>query len=65
MPFYEYECTACGNVFEILTPPDPAGEETTCPACGSAETRRVLSTTAWLGGSSAPGGGCAPRGGFG
>ena len=41
MPIYEFECEACGSRFEELVSSDtrmPA-----CPACGSKETRRLLS----------------------
>jgi putative FmdB family regulatory protein len=40
MPLYDFECDACGERFEELTAADarPA-----CPACGSADTRRLLS----------------------
>jgi len=67
MPFYEYECKACGHVFELLIRANGGSEASVCPACGSMETRRLLSATACLGGSSdtAGGGGCVPRGGFG
>jgi putative FmdB family regulatory protein len=41
MPIYEFECEGCGARFEELL---TAGEkEITCPGCGSARTRRLLS----------------------
>ncbi len=41
MPIYEFECTACGNVFERLqklSDPDP----TDCPECGKPRIKRCL-----------------------
>jgi len=41
MPVYEFECDECANRFEELT-----GAQTrslVCPACGSEQTRRLLS----------------------
>ncbi|MFN8233435.1 MAG: zinc ribbon domain-containing protein [Actinomycetota bacterium] len=64
MPLYEYECSACGSLFERRR---PIGEGTPeCPTCGSEHVMRRISTFAAStssGGSrgSAPagGGGCA------
>ncbi len=43
MPIYEYECTRCNEAFEKLVPsartPSPA-----CPACGSRQVRKQLSS---------------------
>jgi putative FmdB family regulatory protein len=41
MPIYEFECEACGEVFEELV---AAGAAAPCPRCGSERTRRLLST---------------------
>ena len=56
MPLFEYTCMACGCRFEKL---HKAGAEyrTECPACGSAEVRKEMSTFAATG-SSPAGGGC-------
>lgn len=56
MPLFEYTCTNCGCRFEKL---QKAGVEcrTECPACGSAEVRKEMSTFA-AGGSSPAGAGC-------
>jgi putative FmdB family regulatory protein len=44
VPMYEFRCEACGERFEALA--DLGTESTACRACGSAETRRVLSAQA-------------------
>lgn len=41
MPVYEFECEQCACRFEELTPSDTQG--LTCPECGSARTRRLMS----------------------
>ncbi|HOZ06859.1 MAG TPA: zinc ribbon domain-containing protein [candidate division Zixibacteria bacterium] len=45
MPLYEYKCLDCGKDFEELVSADQ--EEVPCPACGSQEASRRLSTFAW------------------
>ena len=42
MPMYEFDCDACGERFEDLVA--VGTESTECRLCGSAGTRRVLST---------------------
>ena len=47
MPIYEYECRACGNIFERIMKVGEAGP--TCPACGQ-ETKKLAAafrTNAW------------------
>jgi putative FmdB family regulatory protein len=44
MPIYEFRCEACGAVFEELV--EAGTEATTCAACGSERTRRMLSAQA-------------------
>jgi putative FmdB family regulatory protein len=45
MPFYDYLCTACGQVFEALTQPGEARDN--CPGCGSRKvSRQVVSRVA-------------------
>ena len=42
MPIYEFECAACGDVFERLqklADPDPSA----CPQCGKPDVRRLVS----------------------
>jgi putative FmdB family regulatory protein len=41
MPVYEFECEECGERFEELTPSETLS--LACPACGSKQTRRLLS----------------------
>jgi putative FmdB family regulatory protein len=39
MPLYEYECSACGHVFEVIRKfSDPPEEK--CPKCGGAVQKR-------------------------
>ncbi len=42
MPIYEYQCNACGHVFDVLQKmsEDPL---TYCPECGKPELRKLLS----------------------
>jgi putative FmdB family regulatory protein len=40
MPAYDYKCTACSRVFEIVRPPR-ADAAIPCPACGAA-TKQVF-----------------------
>ena len=51
MPIYEFECSACGNVFDRLqklSDPDPD----TCPQCGKKKVhRRVTAPSFRLSGS--------------
>jgi putative FmdB family regulatory protein len=61
MPIYEYRCEDCEKPFEKLV--RAFREEVTCPACGSGEVERLLSTFAMSGlasstSSSGGGGGC-------
>jgi putative FmdB family regulatory protein len=49
MPIYDYRCPACDERFEELARnPDVI---VACPACGAAETERLLSVFAGVGGS--------------
>ena len=43
VPFYEYECQKCRQIFAELRPSSERNQEIKCPECGGAETRRVLS----------------------
>ena len=46
MPIYEFECSACGNIFDRLqkiSDPDPA----VCPECGKEKIHRRLTAPAF------------------
>ncbi|HSN01324.1 MAG TPA: zinc ribbon domain-containing protein [Rudaea sp.] len=46
MPIYEFECAACGNVFDRLqkiSDPDPQS----CPECGKKKIRRRVTAPAF------------------
>jgi putative FmdB family regulatory protein len=47
MPVYEYECSACGEKFEVrrsIFAGHAKPGELKCPKCGSEEPRRVFSS---------------------
>ena len=46
MPTYEYQCSACGNRFELIQKitEDPIK---TCPKCGEEKAQRLISATAF------------------
>ncbi len=55
MPIYEYACEACGKIFEEFEPTAvTVKKEKECPACGSKETRRVVSSFSSSGSSVQP-----------
>lgn len=62
MPIYEYECTICGEKFEMRRGVGDSDVEIKCPKCGTEHPRRVLSMFASA--SSGGGGGtvCGPTG---
>lgn len=43
MPLYDYECRACGDLFEAIA---RAGRTVACPACGSEELERRITSPA-------------------
>jgi len=43
MPLFEYECTGCGNKFELLV---RGSEQPRCPACGGERVEKCLSVFA-------------------
>ena len=51
MPIYEFECEACGTVFEELI--EAGAEPPGCPECGSGKTRRVYTAPAYTKGPTA------------
>jgi putative FmdB family regulatory protein len=57
MPIYEYECTKCGERFELRRGISDSDKEITCPKCGKEFPRRLFST---FGTTSSSGVSCAP-----
>lgn len=43
MPIYEYECTACGEKFELRRSITASDSDIECPACGTTHPRRIIS----------------------
>ena len=46
MPIYDYKCSSCGKIFEVLLGPD---ERAACPQCGGNAVERQLSAPGWVG----------------
>jgi len=46
MPIFEFVCSQCGHPFEELLRSASAMSELVCPACGSPEIKKKLSTFA-------------------
>lgn len=46
MPIFEFECTECGRPFEELVRSASAVGEVVCPACGSQQIQKKISTFA-------------------
>ena len=46
MPLYEYLCRDCGQPFEKMVRMSDQEQVPVCPACGSADTRKQISTFA-------------------
>lgn len=46
MPIYEFECTACGDVFERLQKLSDA-DPTVCPKCGAERVKRNVTAPAF------------------
>jgi putative FmdB family regulatory protein len=43
MPVYEFKCSKCDDVFEVMGSYAEREREHTCPKCGSAEVRQTIS----------------------
>jgi len=56
MPIYEYQCTKCGERFELRRNIADSDSEIACPKCGQKSPKRVLSVFS----SSSGGISCAP-----
>jgi len=50
MPIYEYRCHACDVTFEVLV---RGGDDVTCPHCGSASLKKLISAAITLSGRTA------------
>ena len=44
MPLYEYKCTACGALTELLRTSDEKDDPAACEKCGSAGCERIFSS---------------------
>jgi putative FmdB family regulatory protein len=50
MPIYEYECCACGEIFERIHKVEEGSEGISCPACHAPAPRKRVTafrTNAW------------------
>lgn len=43
MPIYEYQCTGCGEKFEVMQRMGADGSELKCPKCNAKNPKRLLS----------------------
>ncbi len=60
MPIYEFRCTACDHIQEVLVSSSSSDVEMKCNACGSEDLVRVLSTVSYAMGSSSVGSASGP-----
>jgi len=42
MPYYDYKCTKCNNIFEIEKGMNDVPKGLKCPKCGDCEVKRVF-----------------------
>lgn len=60
MPIYEYKCTKCDHIFEILFRSSNERIAVACPSCKSSKVDRQMSVFGGkIGNTSAGGAGCA------
>ncbi len=45
MPLYEFQCSACGRVTEVLTRMGDTGADLVCADCGNTTFRKCMSVT--------------------
>ncbi len=50
MPFYEYQCEACGKDFVLLQSMTFKAEDTICPYCNEKKSKKLVSKFSSLGG---------------
>jgi len=43
MPIFDFKCSGCGKVSEIIV--RRANEEVTCPECGSADMKKLMTSS--------------------
>jgi putative FmdB family regulatory protein len=43
MPIYEFKCSECGQVMEVLVPGYTVPDDITCRQCGSGEVKKMIS----------------------
>ena len=48
MPIYEYRCLSCENAFDAFLPLSQYADPQVCPACGSEEAAKVLTTVGFI-----------------
>ena len=44
MPIYEYQCSQCGEKFEMRQSIGEDGSKVNCPKCGTPNPRRLISS---------------------
>ena len=47
MPIYEFECSACNQIFERLMKVGEDNEDLTCPGCGAVNPKKVIGRTSF------------------
>ena len=52
MPLYEFKCSKCGELFELLIMNSDETAEMKCPACQCTDFERVISATNYAMGTS-------------
>ena len=54
MPMYDFACRECGQAIEKKLKMSQSSDPQFCPGCGSGDTRRRISSSFAVGGSSSP-----------
>jgi putative FmdB family regulatory protein len=62
MPIYEFQCSACGHIFEVLTTSSNDSTDVQCSACRSAKVTKILSAGSFRLGHGTPLPAAAPSG---
>lgn len=60
MPIFEYKCSECGEVTEVLERAGSQGQPR-CPKCGSRKTEKLFSAFAFGGAAPSSGDSCSTR----